>query len=74
MKRDPITVLRAQMEQRGEWSDEKMSAIDDEVRAIVEDAWNFADESPEPPLEALTEDIYVDTTSDTTTGAAAGEH
>ena len=44
------------MEQRGEWSDEKMAAIDDEVRAIVEDAWNFADESPEPPLEALTED------------------
>jgi len=51
-----------------------MTAIDDEVRAIVEDAWNFADESPEPPLEALTEDVYVDTTSDTTTGAAAGEH
>ena len=74
MKRDPIAVLRAQMEQRGEWSDEKMRAIDDEVRAIVEDAWNFADESPEPPLEALTEDVYVDTTSDTTTGAAAGEH
>jgi pyruvate dehydrogenase E1 component alpha subunit len=74
MKRDPITVLRAQMEQRGEWSDEKMSAIDEEVRAIVEDAWNFADESPEPPLEALTEDVYVDTTSDTTTGAGAGEH
>jgi pyruvate dehydrogenase E1 component alpha subunit len=73
MKRDPITVLRAQMEQRGEWSDEKMAAIDSEVRAIVEDAWNFADESPEPPLEALTEDVYVDTTSDTTTGAAAGE-
>jgi len=73
MKRDPITVLRAQMEQRGEWSDEKMAAIDAEVRAIVEDAWNFADESPEPPLEALTEDVYVDTTSDTATGTAAGE-
>jgi len=73
MKRDPIAVLRTQMEQRGEWSDEKMAAIDAEVRAIVEDAWNFADESPEPPLEALTEDVYVDTTSDTATGAAAGE-
>jgi pyruvate dehydrogenase E1 component alpha subunit len=73
MKRDPIAVLRAQMEQRGEWSDDRMAAIDNEVRAIVEDAWNFADESPEPPLEALTEDVYVDTTSDTATGAAAGE-
>jgi TPP-dependent pyruvate/acetoin dehydrogenase alpha subunit len=66
-------VLRTQMEQRGEWSDEQMAAIAAEVRAIVEDAWNFADESPEPPLEALTEDVYVDTTSDTATGAAAGE-
>ena len=71
MKRDPIAVLRAQMEQRGEWSDDRMAAIDTEVRAIVEDAWNFADESPEPPLEALTEDVYVDTTSDTDTGVAA---
>jgi pyruvate dehydrogenase E1 component alpha subunit len=73
MKRDPITLLRSQMEQRGEWSDEKMAAIDEEVRATVEDAWNFADESPEPPLEALTEDVYVDTTSDTGTATSAGE-
>jgi len=73
MKRDPITLLRAQMEQRGEWSDEKMAAIDAEVRATVEDAWNFADESPEPSLDALTEDVYVDTTSDTGTSASAGE-
>ncbi|HEY7861743.1 MAG TPA: pyruvate dehydrogenase (acetyl-transferring) E1 component subunit alpha [Gemmatimonadaceae bacterium] len=73
MKRDPITLLRAQMEQRGEWSDEKMAAIDAEVRATVEDAWNFADESPEPSLDALTEDVYVDTTSDTGTSASTGE-
>ena len=44
------------------------------LRPVIEFmTWNFADESPEPPLEALTEDVYVDTTSDTTTGAAAGE-
>ena len=49
-----------------------MAAIDEEVAATVEDAWNFADESPEPPLEALTEDVYVDTTSDTATGATHG--
>ena len=38
-------------------------------RRSCEDAWQFADASPEPPLEALYEDILVDTTSDT--GAAA---
>jgi pyruvate dehydrogenase E1 component alpha subunit len=73
MKRDPITLLRTQMEQHGEWSDEKMAAIDADVRAIVEDAWTFADESPEPPLESLTDDVYVDTTSDAGTSTPSGE-
>ena len=36
----------------------------------MQDAWDFADESPEPPLEALYEDVYVDTTSDTTRDSA----
>jgi pyruvate dehydrogenase E1 component alpha subunit len=38
-----------------------MAKLDDEVKAVVEDAWNFADESPEPPVEALWEDVYVET-------------
>jgi pyruvate dehydrogenase E1 component alpha subunit len=64
MKRDPITVLRVDMEERGEWSEEEMAKLDDEIKAIVEDSWQFADASPEPALEALTEDVLVDTTSD----------
>jgi len=64
MKRDPISVLRADMEERGEWSEEEMAKLDDEIKAIVEDAWEFADASPEPALESLTEDVMVDTTSD----------
>jgi TPP-dependent pyruvate/acetoin dehydrogenase alpha subunit len=43
--------------------------MDEELRAVCEDAWQFADASPEPPLEALFEDITVDSTSDS--GAAA---
>jgi pyruvate dehydrogenase E1 component alpha subunit len=64
MKRDPIAVLRADMEERGEWSEEEMARLDDEIKAIVEDSWEFADASPEPALESLTEDVLVDTTSD----------
>ena len=64
MKRDPIAVLRAEMEKHGEWSEAQMAKLDDELKAVVEDAWQFADASPEPPLEALYEDILVDTTSD----------
>jgi pyruvate dehydrogenase E1 component alpha subunit len=70
IKRDPITVLRARMEQDGEWSDTDMTKLDDEAKAIAEDAWNFADASPEPPVESLYEDVLVDTTSDADLSAA----
>jgi pyruvate dehydrogenase E1 component alpha subunit len=63
VKRDPITVLRTTMQERGEIDDAGVAALDAEVRAICEDAWTFADNSPEPPVEALTEDVVVDTTS-----------
>ena len=49
-----------------------MTALDEEVKAVVEDAWNFADASPEPAPESLYEDVYVDTTSDATVGAEIG--
>jgi pyruvate dehydrogenase E1 component alpha subunit len=63
VKRDPITVLRSMMQERGEIDDAGVAALDAEVRAVCEDAWNFADASPEPPIEALTENVVVDTTS-----------
>jgi pyruvate dehydrogenase E1 component alpha subunit len=63
VKRDPITVLRTMMQERGEIDDAGVAALDAEVRAVCDDAWNFADASPEPPVEALLEDVLVDTTS-----------
>ncbi|MDQ3517734.1 MAG: pyruvate dehydrogenase (acetyl-transferring) E1 component subunit alpha, partial [Gemmatimonadota bacterium] len=57
MKRDPIMVLRGQMEEMGDWNDESMTAMDKEVREVVEDSWNFADNSPEPSGDALYEDV-----------------
>jgi pyruvate dehydrogenase E1 component alpha subunit len=63
VKRDPITVLRTMMQDRGEIDDAGVAALDAEVRAVCDDAWNFADASPEPPVEALLEDVLVDTTS-----------
>ncbi len=64
MKRDPIMVLRQQMEGAGELEETDLQAIDQELKSIVEDAWNFADNSAELPPEALYEDVLVDTTSD----------
>ena len=63
MKRDPIVLLRAHMHENGEISEDDLHKLDEEIKAQVQDAWDFADQSPEPPLEALWEDVLVDTTS-----------
>jgi pyruvate dehydrogenase E1 component alpha subunit len=68
-KRDPITVLKDYMEAHGEITDEDVARYDAEAKQICEDAWQFADKSPEPPLEALTEDVLVDTTTDSLVSA-----
>ena len=67
MKRDPIALLRAHMHEQNELTDDALRALDDEIKAICQDAWDFADASAEPPLEALFEDVLVDTTSDALT-------
>ncbi|HEX5830054.1 MAG TPA: pyruvate dehydrogenase (acetyl-transferring) E1 component subunit alpha [Gemmatimonadaceae bacterium] len=64
LKRDPIMLLRMEMEEHGEIDEAGLQAMDAEIKQIVQDAWDFADQSPEPPLEALYEDVLVDTTSD----------
>lgn len=63
-KRDPIVLLREHMQQQKELTDDQLHELDEEMKAKVQDAWDFADQSPEPPLEALYEDVLVDTTSD----------
>ena len=63
-KRDPIALLRQRMNAAGEITDAAFDALDTQIKAVVQDAWDFADNSPEPPLEALYENVLVDTTSD----------
>ncbi len=60
MKRDPIALLRVRMQENGELTDEQLQKLDEELKAIVQDSWDFADASPELPLEALYEDVYAD--------------
>jgi len=63
MKRDPIALLRTRMEEQGEITEEQLQQMDEEIKAVVQDAWDFADASPELPAEALFEDVLVDTTT-----------
>jgi pyruvate dehydrogenase E1 component subunit alpha len=60
-KRDPITVLREHMQANGEITDEEVAQYDAEAKQICEEAWQFADQSAEPPLAALAEDVVVST-------------
>ncbi|HEV7389113.1 MAG TPA: pyruvate dehydrogenase (acetyl-transferring) E1 component subunit alpha [Gemmatimonadaceae bacterium] len=63
MKRDPILVLHNLMYEAGELTEGEMHKIDDEAKAMAQDAWDFADASPEPPLEKLYTDVYSDSSS-----------
>jgi pyruvate dehydrogenase E1 component alpha subunit len=60
MKRDPILLLHNIMYEEGEFTEGELKKIDDEAKAIAQDAWDFADASPEPPLEELYTDVLVD--------------
>lgn len=60
---DPVFSLRDAMVVAGTLTVEEWDAMEKDVAAIVQDAWDFADASPEPPAAALYEDVLVDTTS-----------
>src|SRR6185369_13216000 len=55
-QRDPIVLLRVQMQEKGELTEAALHKLDEELKAEVQDAIDFADKSPEPPPEALFED------------------
>ena len=63
LKRDPITLLKAKMLEAGDVTDADVEAMEQSIKSVCQDAWDFADASPEPPLEALYEDVYVETTT-----------
>jgi pyruvate dehydrogenase E1 component alpha subunit len=63
MKRDPILLLHQFMHEHDELSEGELSKIDDEAKAAAQDAWDFADASPEPALESLYQDVLAETES-----------
>jgi pyruvate dehydrogenase E1 component alpha subunit len=59
-RRDPIKLLADRMRGAGALDDAAWNALDAEVKAEVEDAYAFAESSPEPEPEALYRDLYAD--------------
>ena len=59
-RRDPIKVLAERMRADGTLDDAGWSALEAEVKAEVDDAYTFAEESPDPDPSALYTDVYAD--------------
>ena len=57
-KRDPITVWSQRLIGEGMIDDAAVLAMDTEVAAEVEDAYQFADQAPDPAPESLYTDVY----------------
>lgn len=57
--KDPLTAIKDMMQQAGIKEDE-IKEIDKEIKAIVNEAAQFAQESPEPDVDELWTDVYID--------------
>lgn len=58
-QRDPIEGLKARMTREGFADEEKFKEIEKEVKAIVNESAEFAQQSPEPPESELWTDVLV---------------
>lgn len=58
-KRDPIQTLERQLLEEKKIAEEEIRKLEREIQDIVQEAVEFADKSPEPPLSSLTEDVHV---------------
>jgi pyruvate dehydrogenase E1 component alpha subunit len=56
---DPILTFQRYLLEKKYLSEEKIKAYEDEVKSIVLEAVEFAEASPEPPMSAIYEDVYV---------------
>lgn len=68
MQRDPIVLLKQKMLSEGMLTEDDYKKMDDEAKAAAQDAWDFADASPEPAPEEL----FTHVLSDESTIGAAG--
>ena len=57
-KSDPIEALKKELDAAGV-SDDELRKLDKDIRAIVAEAADFAEQSPEPDLKELYTDVLV---------------
>jgi pyruvate dehydrogenase E1 component alpha subunit len=59
MERDPIQILGRRMQTLGIATDESLKQVDDEAKAAVKDAVEFAESCPAPAPETVYDHVYV---------------
>jgi len=59
-ERDPLKRFRRKLMVERRITDARLNQIEEEVNAEIEDAVKFADESPEPRLDEVTKNVYVE--------------
>jgi pyruvate dehydrogenase E1 component alpha subunit len=59
-KRDPIDYVKKLLVDAGHASDYELKQIDREIRAVVTESAEFAQQSPEPDPSELLTDVYID--------------
>jgi pyruvate dehydrogenase E1 component alpha subunit len=57
---DPIVIMQKAMTEAGQLDEKQFDEMDKEIRGICDEAAKFAEESPEPELSSLWEDVLVD--------------
>jgi len=55
---DPVIILQSRMLEEGLLTQEEYKELDKRCKDISNESVRFAEESAEPPLEAMYEDIY----------------
>jgi pyruvate dehydrogenase E1 component alpha subunit len=59
-KRDPIAVWSQRLIAEGMMDEAAVKALDKEILQEVNDAYQFADEAPDPEPDELYRDVYAD--------------
>jgi len=59
-QKDPIRVFIEQLQEAGHLDDEQLNSLDARVQEEVDDAAEFADQSPDPEPDALYADVYAE--------------
>jgi pyruvate dehydrogenase E1 component alpha subunit len=58
-KKDPVAMFRDRLLAEGVISEEEVDEMRDRIESVVTDAVEFADASPEPPLDTLYDNLYM---------------